>query len=529
MKFNILFCLLILSQPVFGQTTFQKIFDGGDNEEGWEIQKTADKGFILCGFTKSYGAGQNDMYVLKLDSIGNKEWDRVLGSSFSDGAYSIFETLENGYVLCGSNSSSGNDDVHVIKMNNLGNVIWENSFGGSGNDFGFKIRALEDFSFIVLGQSESYGHGGKDIYLLKIDNAGNLIFSKTYGGTQNELARDFIVTSSNEIVISATTSSYGAGAQDGYLLKVDSLGVIIWAKTYGGIDNDRFWSIEETNGGNYIISGFTESVGAGMNDAWLIETDTSGTIIWSKAYGSLAQEQMIDVIQTEDGGFATIGCSSGYGSSGNMFLIKTDVQGNEDLTRVYGGNDYSYGLSLEPSKFGYLLLGFKGSGVSAEDIYLIQTDNLGRSGCLDSLVSVGQVDFIPSISNGHLTGSGGSLISVSNNINTTSIMMDTLCFHLCATTFNSINANGVDSVKVNGIWYSQDGTYIQSLINADGCDSVLTIDVTLEFTGLNELSIGNKELIKVLDLMGRETPVRKNMVLIYVYSDGTVERKLVFN
>lgn len=430
--FSIIF---ILSTEIgLGQTFFQKTYSGADYEEATEIVKTQDGGSIISGISKSYSSGQNDMYVLKLDSFGDKVWDRIIGGNDVENANSILETLDGGYVIIGSaRSYSGNNDVYVVKLNSIGILQWEKTFGGSGDDDGQTVTQLADSSFIISGNTNSYGSGLFDFYLLRIDKNGGLIFSKTFGGNQADRAWGHITTSSNEILIAGSTFSFGAGGADGYLVKTDINGNLVWSKAYGSNLNDRFFCINGTTDGNYILGGASEASGGGGEDWWFTKISPLGIVELSKTYGGINNDQLYDISEINGGGYIMFGLSNSYNivNTGNAMLLKANSTGSMLWTKTYSGTEYSMGRSLEVLDEGYLLAGAKGI-TSNSDIYIVQTTKNGTSNCLETSVTPTQSAFIPSVFNGGTSSLGANESSVSGTNNTTLIDLSIICEASCS-------------------------------------------------------------------------------------------------
>ena len=205
---------------------WSRTFGGGSTEYGRSVQQTADGGFILAGYTQSYGAGGTDVYLVMTDSSGYGTW-------------------------------------------------FTRTFGGSGDDSGFSVQQTTDGGFIITGNTESYGAGGRDVYLIKTDSSGYEQWSRTFGGSNDEGGYSVEQTSDGGFIIAGYTESYGAGESDVYLIKTDSSGYEQWNRTFGGVDRDSGYSMQQTSDGGFIIAGVTESYGAG-GDVYLVKTDSSG-------------------------------------------------------------------------------------------------------------------------------------------------------------------------------------------------------------------------------------------------------------
>ncbi|MFZ8835404.1 MAG: hypothetical protein ACO2O5_14605 [Candidatus Caldipriscus sp.] len=185
-------------------------------------------------------------------------------------------------------------------------------------------------------------------------------FAKTYGVALWELAYSVQQTSDGGYIVAGRTYSFGAGGWDILLIKTDANGNLIWAKTYGGTYDDWASSVQQTSDGGYIVAGYTESLGAGWYDIFLIKTDANGNRIWAKTYGGTSAEYANSVQQTSDGGYIVAGWTYSFSAvvDWNIFLIKTDANGNVQWAKTYGGTDYDLAFSVEQtSDGGYIAAG----------------------------------------------------------------------------------------------------------------------------------------------------------------------------
>ena len=254
------------------------------------------------------------------------DWTKTYGGAFGDSGSQILQTSDRGYLIAGSTDTLGGDvyDFYLVKTDRDGNLEWSKTYGGVANDQGGSICKTGDGGYILVGLTESFGAGGDDVYLIKTDSDGNEEWSKTFGGVDHDNGYSVQITRDNGYIISADTHSFGAGSHDVYLIKTDQDGNEEWSNTYGGAFDDRGLSVIQTNRGQYLVNGITDTFGAGLYDFYLIKTDSYGNMLWSQTYGDVDEDMGVSVIQTNDGGYALTGVT-GYDigvSIGDVWLIK---------------------------------------------------------------------------------------------------------------------------------------------------------------------------------------------------------------
>jgi hypothetical protein len=249
-----------------------KTFGGSEDDSGSSVQQTSDGGFILVGYTASFGAG--DVWLIKTDANGNKLWDRTFGGRGPDWGWSVQQTRDGGFILVGSTASfgAGEGDVWLIKTDASGNIEWDRTFGGSNRDKGYSVQQTRDGGFILVGTTASFGAGGADVWLIKTDADGNKLWDRTFGGSGWDEGSSVQQTSDGGFIIVGSTESLGAGWADVWLIKTDADGNKLWDRTFGGSMVDRGYSVQQTSDGGFIIVGATTSFGAGDYDVLLIKS-----------------------------------------------------------------------------------------------------------------------------------------------------------------------------------------------------------------------------------------------------------------
>jgi hypothetical protein len=321
--------ILLIKTDADGNVEWAKTYGGTYWDYASSVQQTSDGGYIVAGTTWSFGAGWIDLFLIKTDADGNVQWAKTYGGTDDDYASSVQQTSDGGYIVAGYTSSFGAGwiDLFLIKTDADGNVQWAKTYGGTDIEGAFSVQQTSDGGYIVAGITWSFSAGDFDILLIKTDADGNVQWAKTYGGTGNDWAYSVQQTSDGGYIVAGYTNSFGAGG-DILLIKTDANGNVIWAKTYGGTDYDDASSVQQTSDSGYIVAGITWSFGAG-GDILLIKTDANGNVIWAKTYGGTDWDGAYSVQQTSDGGYIVAGTTWSFGAgSDDIFLIKTDANGD---------------------------------------------------------------------------------------------------------------------------------------------------------------------------------------------------------
>ncbi len=368
-----------------------KTYGGLDQDIAYSIQQTSDGGYIVAGYTTSFGTG-GDIWVLKLNSAGGIVWQKTYGGAGIDIAYSIQQTSDGGYIVAGYTESFGTvRDIWVLKLNSTGGIVWQKTYGGAGIDMAYSIRQTSDGGYIVAGYTDSFGAGGSDIWVLKLDSTGGIVWQKTYGGIFYDEGRSIQQTSDGGYIVTGSTESFGAGSEDIWVLKLDSTGGIVWQKTYGGISNDEGRSIQQTSDGGYIVSGSTYSFGAGGPDIWVLKLSSTGVPQWQRTYGGTDYDEGRSIRQTSDGGYIVAGYTE-FGAGGpDIWVLKLSSTGVPQWQRTYGGSDYDDAYSIQQtSDGGYIVAGSSnsfgaggdcGEGGTCSDFWVLKLFSDGTLGC----------------------------------------------------------------------------------------------------------------------------------------------------
>jgi len=362
-------------------TEWIQTYGGTSPDVARSVIQTSDSGYLVAGDTMSLGAGDKDFWLIKVDSSGNHEWNKTYGGANADLPFSLVATGDGGYVLAGRTRSfgAGAADAWLVKTDASGNMEWNKTYGGPRVDVAHAVIQTSDGGYALAGYTESFGADGQDLWLVKTDNDGNLEWRKRFGGSGDEDSRGVIETSDGGYALAGFTTSFGAGSEDFWLIKVDSSGNHEWNKTYGGANADLPFSLVATGDGGYALAGRTQSFGAGSLDFWLVKVDSSGNHEWNKTYGGASNDPAHSMVETNvvatGNGYALAGFTTSFGAGGqDGWLIKTDMDGNAEWNKTYGGaNNDILNSMVATNDGGYVLAGFTTSfGAGSEDFWLIK-------------------------------------------------------------------------------------------------------------------------------------------------------------
>ncbi|MEO8086380.1 MAG: T9SS type A sorting domain-containing protein [Bacteroidota bacterium] len=398
-------------------------FGGTDHDWTTCFQQTKDGGYILGGYSYSGiggdktdtlrgGAGDRDYWIVKTDSLGNKEWDKDFGGTGIDELFSLQQTADRGYILGGHSYSgiggdktdslrggTGDVDYWIIKTDSLGNKEWDKDFGGTNADGLYSLQQTADGGYILGGLSGSVIGGDKtqatwgnyDYWIIKTDSLGNKEWDKDFGGTDYDVLSSLQQTADGGYILGGWSGSgIGGdktqstwGADDYWIIKTDSLGNKEWDKDFGGTITDVLYSLQQTADGGYILGGYSDSwIGGdktqatwGSYDYWIVKTDSVGSKEWDKDFGgTLDEDEFGNVSQTKDGGYLIAGTSysniSGDKTENNSlgteqtWIVKTDSQGAKqwDKTILSPGHD-EQGYAIQSKDGCYAVASWDNGGI----------------------------------------------------------------------------------------------------------------------------------------------------------------------
>ncbi len=341
-------------QPSSGDP-WAKTFGEVESDRGNAIAVTRDGGYIAAGETRSFGGGDADAWIVKFDVEGAVEWEKRYGGTGYESASRILKTRDGGFMVAGETGlGAGGIDVWMLKLDGLGNIEWEKAYGGTENDRVKDIQEIgdcHDTGYVVLANTASFGAGESDIWVFRLDSAGNMQWEKRYGGASNDYAGSLVLAKNYGFAVAGETHSFDAGNGDYWLLRLDENGDALWQKAYGlwsfvppdHYDHNADWDprMAATRDGGFILAG-TSKVAFVNTRCWILKLDAVGNITWQKLFETYADYDVSSIQQTEDRGYlvgGTVGGAVGSTLVRDAWLMKLDKDGNEQWQGAYGGSN----------------------------------------------------------------------------------------------------------------------------------------------------------------------------------------------
>lgn len=389
MRILVLFFLLIFGVKSFSQSYFRKVIGGLGEDYGNTVVLTDDNGFLIGGSSSSYSISNSDAIIFKLDSVGNTQWFKIYGGSQQESAKYMIKDFDGNFVFTGYTSSFGNGsyDVYLVKINSNGDTLFTKSFGGIDWEEGNHILQLQDSSYLITGYTFSFGAGAKDGYILKVSKEGNLIWDKTFGYQNNEEIYEALeLKNDSSVIFVGYTNSIGNGLNDGWAVKIDIDGNQEWETTLGEDFNDEFRSVLKSYDGNYIIYGNSKSRSTNK-DKWYVTHNYINTLGEPYSYiiedGENANAFLSRVILGNDSTYVLTGFTDKFGGGKNdMFCVIYNryVAYQSGPTMGEQENEIGNDLKITHDK-GYILVGTTNSfgEKGYQNIYVVKNDSTNYS------------------------------------------------------------------------------------------------------------------------------------------------------
>ncbi len=349
-------------------------YGGRHVDECWAVIQTSDGGFALGGvFDGFVDEIRDEFYLVKTDDAGIEQWSETYGTDGTDNCYSLMETLDHGYLMVGVSSSLQGLGGYAIRVDSVGGVLWENLYDGAYKLY--TVTSNEDDGFIMAGMANHIW----DFHVIKIDGDGEEVWSRRYGGDGSETCYSIISTGDGGYLLTGFTTSFGAGGQDMYAVKIDEDGEEIWSNTYGTEVSEWGYDASQTDDGGFGLCGFQRGEGLHPVDVLLVRIDSEGEELWTATYGGDMNDSGHAIVSAAGGGFAIGGFTMSFRRRAwdNFYLVRVDSEGEELWSTVFGTRyeDQCFDL-LQVDDGGFVLAG-KVSFEIDEDDGFFDEPNMG--------------------------------------------------------------------------------------------------------------------------------------------------------
>ncbi len=362
----------------------------------------------------------SEYHLTQLGKGPVEQWNVTFGGDKYDVFFAVQETADTGFIAIGGRDASAWDiggDCWLVKTDANGNMQWNRTFGGHKTDNGHGILQTMDGGYIISAITESYGAGSADAWVIRTDATGIELWNKTYGGYSYDLAeKTILLTPDENFLIVGSTLSFGTGgSRDGWLIKIDADGNEQWNKTYGSQDSEHFWEAHITSDGGCVMIGYVDNSSTDRRDAWVVKTDNNGDLEWDKKFGPA--HQGLSIHQTNDNGYLLLSevKDTVFGGYLNAWMVKIDEDGDEEWTKLFitphGEDRFAVHHNIQLTHYGdYILTGVTNAKLpvySVGDMWLTKTDENGNI-LWEKIIGGSEYDSTYTVD---LTSDGGYIIS----------------------------------------------------------------------------------------------------------------------
>lgn len=344
------------------------------NSSGRRVQQTTDDGYIIVGTTNSFGAGNSRIYLVKTDSSGKEQWEQTFGGKTGNSTgRGVQQTTDGGYIIVGQTNSFSASKIkaYLVKTDSSGAMQWQKTYGGNALNFGAYVQQTTDGGYIFVGST--FADQAILAWLVKTDSSGTMQWEQTFPGPYGNNGGTVVQQTTDGGYIITGTAIQSRDQEYAYLAKTDSSGAMQWEKAFGGKGFNVGLFVQQTKDSGYIISGATNSSGAGKQQFYLVKTDSSGTKQWEQTFGGNGDGIAYAVQQTNDGGYIIAGTDSLTAANRTQaLLVKSDSSGSVQWQETFSGRGDCTASDVQQTKDGgYIFVGSTYPGNAGRlDVYL---------------------------------------------------------------------------------------------------------------------------------------------------------------
>lgn len=354
---------------------WNRTYGGFGQDRLYDIVKCSKGGFAMVGYTSSFTAGDSDIWVIRTDEHGDVIWTTTIGTAAEEeSGNAIIECANGDFLIAGQTQAGIYTNARLDRITADGEEVWTYQIGDSLEyDYFFDVIETGDENILVIGNTASYGSGAQDVLAVCLDKNGNGIWARTYGGVNDDLGESVIECTDGGYAILASTYSKGAGDFDFWLIRIDESGTLSWEWTYGGVNTERGAQIISYYDRGFVMVGSTESLGDPLGDMWVVRVSQYGGVVWDKNFDDGGQDFATGIVLSEKGGFAVVGIIDYLSGTDQIRVTRLDPSGNETWNHYYGGAIVDYGYSIVESRGDeFVVAGMTNSyGAGAFDAWLL--------------------------------------------------------------------------------------------------------------------------------------------------------------
>lgn len=417
--------LILLSFPAKAQITFARHYATTYDQSAKDVYPTADGGYLIAATTENNIMNDLDIIVVKTDAYGNIQSTKTYGGNSVDYPNNILPTNDGNFFIVGYSLSfgTGDQDIYLLKVDQNGDTLFTRHYGGYGNEEGKEIAATTDGNYVIAAGSNSLNYSNYEMELMKIDNYGNVIWTRYYGTPLYESARSVNLCPDGGFILAGKTLNPSNSMAVVMLIKTDMNGDTLWTRNIsGGSNSYEGKSIVALNDGSFVIA-MDDSSASRDSDVRIIKLDASGAVVWNKMYGGFDKDIVKTIRPTTDGGYITGAISRSFGwIDPDMWILKLDANGDTTWTRHFGGYDHEHCYSArQTGDGGYVAIGHARSFSPSWEMYFIKLDPSGVVGTEEYELAESRISVYPNPSSGIVniktTGKTGfSTCTISNAV-----------------------------------------------------------------------------------------------------------------
>ena len=364
-------------KPEVYHAVWEKMYGGEENDIAYGIVALEEGESAMVGTCRSFNAQYTDICVTRLSADGEMKWRLLLGGAKQDEGKAIARAADGSLMVLGTTKSLAKNydrDLYVAKVSLEGKLIWEKGIGGDRDEFAGGLAGTDDGGVLIVGDSTSFGNNYKDIYIVKLSSDGKVLSSRTIGGEKEDSAKALTRTKDGNMVMVGHREVQSSGNKDFFVMKLDQNGQKIWAKTYGGEYADTLSGVTASIDGGIVATGKTRSFGSEQTDLSVMKFDAGGKLIWHKIYGFKYYEYGNAVTSTLDGGFIIAGGTNTLGDGGHsVYILALDKSGKLIWSHVYGDREKDSAHSIARMSDGSVIVAGESDSYSrSSNFYMIK-------------------------------------------------------------------------------------------------------------------------------------------------------------